>query len=174
MLNWIYKHNTKWYLLGCTTLIIVGIVLIFTQYFGLVYLADDKALDMLFSYNQSTFFSILHALTESDRIAYKLIHLGDYLFIFGIYPLIAMGLSRSISQSHWAKYFIYFPLVAGIFDILENLMMDIHLYAYPHEFPLFALFSGVFSTSKFLFLYGSVLFLGCTKIYDLYRKLQKK
>lgn len=145
----------------------VGIILIFTQYFGAVTLADDKALDMLFNYDKTTFYEILHLLDNSDRLAYKLIHIADYAFIIGVYPLISMGLSRSIEKTKKLRVLIVLPLIAGLFDFLENLMMDIHLYAYPKEIILLGSLSGSFTTLKFIFLYTSLLvllFFGALKL----------
>lgn len=170
VINFIYKHNTKKYIIITSLLALIGMVLIFTQYFGLVTLSDDKALDMLFTYNSSKFYNILHILTESDRLAYKLIHLADYIFIVGIYPLISLALSKVINMNKKKKVLIMVPLIAGLFDMLENIMMDIHLYFYSNEFLFLGNLSGVFTTIKFLSLYLSVIILVIFSVIKLVKK----
>ncbi len=157
--KWVYNHNTKWYLIGALILALVGMLLIFTQYFGGVTLADDKALDMLFNYDKAKFYEILHLLDASDRLAYKLIHIADYVFICGVYPLISMAISKVIGKRKKIELLVLLPLIAGLFDVLENLMMDIHLYAYPSEIMFMGSLSGVFTTLKFSLLYVSILLL---------------
>lgn len=173
IVNCIYKHNTKWYFLGAALLMLVGIILIFTQYFGAITLADDKALDMLFNYDKATFYNILHLLDESDRLAYKLIHLADYIFILGVYPLISIGFSRLIRKDHKIRILVLLPLVAGLFDFLENLMMDIHLYAYPSEIQFLGSLAGIFTTIKFICLYASIILIAIFGVLRIL-KLNKK
>ncbi|XMB71660.1 hypothetical protein RJI07_06000 [Mycoplasmatota bacterium WC30] len=170
LINFVYNHNTKWYLISATALMFVGVVLIFTQYFGAITLADDKALDMLFNYDKTTFYAILHLLDDSDRLAYKLIHISDYVFIIGVYPLISMSLSRFIEKTKKLRVLIVLPLIAGLFDILENIMMDSHLYAYPNEIMFMGSLSGIFTTIKFLCLYASVVLLLFFGLFKLIRR----
>lgn len=153
---------------------LAGMILIFTQYFGAVTLADDKALDMLFNYDKTTFYEILHLLDNSDRLAYKLIHIADYIFIIGVYPLISMSLSRSIEKTKKLRVLIVLPLIAGLFDALENIMMDIHLYAYPKEIIFFGSLSGSFTTIKFILLYTSLLVLLFFGVLKLLRRNNNK
>ena len=173
VMNFVYKYNTKQYFLSPILLMLVGIVLIFTQYFGAVTLADELALDMVYHYDKTTFFNILHLLSESDILAYKLIHLADYIFILGFYPLISMGLSKLISKTNKISILVLLPFVAGIFDILENISMDIHLYAYPFEISFLGSIAGIFTAIKFTCLYSSFIFLLIMGVYNIIKYFKK-
>lgn len=155
----VYKYNSKTNVIIAAAIALIGMTLIFTQYFGFLYLADEKALDVLHYYDQSMFYSVLNSLTASDIFAYKLIHLADYVFIIGLYPLVSFSLSKVIRRTSSMKYLVLLPLIAGDFDLLENLMMDIHLYFHPTEFMFLGSISGIFTAMKFLLLYISVLVL---------------
>jgi hypothetical protein len=157
--QYVYRHNgLKWIILT-GLLMFLGMLLIFTQYFGGVSLADEKALDMLFWYDQETFYTVLNSLSKTDRMAYKLIHIADYIFIIGLYPLLSIGISRNIKQINWVRYIVLIPLLAGVFDVLENIAMDVHLYLYPQQFYILGTCAGIFSTAKFVALLFAVLLL---------------
>lgn len=170
VIHWIYTHNTKRYIIITITFALLGIILTFSQFFGTISLADDKALDMLFYYNKTTFYEILHQLTASERIAYKFIHIGDYLFIVGAYPLLSIGLSKMISIEKKERLFIVIPILAGLFDLFENIAMDIHLYFFPREIVFLGEISGIFSASKYTLLYLSVGLIILIPLFKFFKK----
>ena len=159
IINWFFKHNGKKFLLWFSIIALIGITLIYSRYFGLLSISNDKILDMMFFYDHSTFYEVLHSLTASEILAYKLIHIADYVFAIGFYPILIIFLTKTIDINNKYRLIILLPLLAGLFDVLENLMMDIHLYLNIFDVTILGRLSGIFTILKFGLLFMSIMIL---------------
>lgn len=167
------KLSKKKSVLILILLTIIGIVLIFTQYFGLFPLEDQYALDMLNYYSKTQFFDNIEAMDKSNRLSYFMIHIGDYLFMTGFYQLLAVAIYKILHNNSKIVYLILVPYLAFIFDFLENLMMDIHLMLYPKQIDIFGYIAGVSTFIKFTTLYSSITIIVLAIIYRFITKHKK-
>ena len=157
IMNWFFYHNGKKFLLWFSIIALIGITLIYSRYFGLLSISNDKILDMMFFYDHSTFYEVLHSLTASEILAYKLIHIADYVFAIGFYPILIIFLTKTIDINNKYRLMILLPLLAGLFDVLENLTMDIHLYLNIFDVTILGHLSGIFTILKFGLLFMSIM-----------------
>lgn len=155
--NWIYGHNNRKYLVISFAILVLGIILINTRYFGLVTLPNEKFVDLYFFYNEAVFYDILHSLNDIEILGYKLVHLADYVFAIGLYPFIAIILSKIVDIDSRFRVIVFLPFIGGLFDILENITMDIHLYSFPAEYLTLGGLSWFFTLMKFGFFYFSII-----------------
>mgnify|MGYP007094912103 CR=1 FL=1 len=109
-MKFIEKLDNNKVIICLLTFTIVGITLIFSQYFGLFPLADEYALDMLNYYSKSQFFSTIALLDQSSRTSYLMIHLADYLFMIGFYQLIGIGLYRIIKIMNYINGSLFYHI----------------------------------------------------------------
>lgn len=157
LIHYIDQHSNKRTIIILLTFTLIGALLIFSQYFGITPLADEKALDPLYYYDSTKFYEILHSLSVNDRTSYKLIHLADYIFMFGFYPLITFGLSFVLKGMVNFRFVILLPLLSLFCDFFENLIMDLHLYFYPSEIHILGGIAGYLTALKFGSLFLSVI-----------------
>ena len=134
-------------------LTLVGITFIFTQYFGRFPLDEKYALDMLYYYKQSDFMGSLLSMDAASRLSYLMIHIADYVFMLGIYPLMGLILARSFKKVVWLPVI---PLFAFVFDFLENILFDFHLVFYPAQVPFFGTIAGICTPLKFAMFFASL------------------
>ncbi len=164
-MKFIDKLNNKKTVIVLIILMMIGISLIFTQYFGLFPLDDDYALDMLNYYSKTKFFNNLESMNQSSRISYFMIHLGDYIFMFGFYQLLGVFLYRLINIKSRLRYLTIIPYLAFLFDFLENILMDIHLAIFPNQIDFLGYIAGISTFLKFTTLYLSLILIVLVIIY---------
>lgn len=152
---------------------VVGIVLIFSQYFGYYQLSDDYALDMVTYYSKADFFNNLESLSESSRVSYQMIHLADYLFMFGFYQLLGIVIYRLSKKYSNLGYIVFLPYIALGCDFIENIMVDIHLIIYPSQIEFFGYIAGYSTFMKFSFLYITLICISILGIHKLMKKFLK-
>lgn len=157
IMNWFFKHNWKKFLLWFSIIALIGITLIYSRYFGFLSISNDIILDMMFFYDHSTFYEVLNSLTDAEILAYKLIHIADYVFAIGFYPILIIFLTKTIDINNKYRLLILLPLLAGLFDVLENLTMDIHLYLNISDVTILGCLSGIFTILKFGLLIMSIM-----------------
>ncbi|MFX0012212.1 MAG: hypothetical protein ACFE9R_18000 [Candidatus Hermodarchaeota archaeon] len=103
----------------------------------------------------------------------------DFLYIFGyVVPLFALilFLSRKF-ENRTATIGLYMsltPIVAGIFDLLENINLLIMLNEYPNFASLVPLLASIFATIKFGFLLVGAIFFLIAIVLFIFQKLKKK
>lgn len=167
------KINNKNTIIILLIFMIVGITLIFTQYFGFFPLDEKYALDMLNYYNKTQFFNNIVSMDSSSRLSYFMIHVGDYLYMFGFYQLLGVIIYKLIKDKSILIYLVIFPYLAFLFDLLENIIMDIHLAIYPNQIQILGYIPGVCTFLKFTTLYLSITILVVGLIYKLINKYRK-
>ncbi len=162
-----YLKSLKAYILILLSL--TGIILIFTQYFGRFPLEEKYALDMMYYYNQSDFFGSLLAMDTYNRLSYLMIHIADYIFMIGIYPLMGLILARSFTKTAWMPII---PLFALVFDFFENILFDFHLIFYPTQVRIFGTIAGICTPLKFAaFLLSIILIIAALIKTIVFRKI---
>jgi len=110
-------------------------------------------LDMEFFYTGDEFLIILGSISAEQANLYQVLHYIDYVFIFTFYPVYVLILDKFVNRN---KKFILLPLLAMLFDFLENLIIDINIHSGVSGF--FASLSGIFTLFKFVFIIaGAVL-----------------
>ena len=86
------------------------------------------------SYNVETVQSALSPMSEEGISVYKLYYLMDFVFIlfFGIFQLMVTNAVFSFKNSMPVKIIIFgVPVLRGICDIIENIILLTTLYTYP-------------------------------------------
>lgn len=153
--------------------------LLITAFFGLIEVKPEATMDSQMFYTSQTFYDNLKEQGEVGRRSYLILHAIDYLFITQFYLLMSFTivlLLRKLTKNK--KVFILFliPLGAGLFDILENLAIDLSLIFYPQKVLLLGQFSGYFTFFKFIFIYiafGLILLFLAMNIFLFIRKKVK-
>lgn len=168
------KLNNKKVIILLFLFMFIGITLIFTQYFGLFPLNDEYALDMLNYYSKTLFFNSIESMDQPSRLSYFMIHLGDYLFMFGFYQLLGLAIFKLINRKSKLIYLATIPYFAFLFDFLENIIMDIHLAIYPNQIEVFGYVAGISTFMKFISMYVSLLLILLLFIYKHVIRYRKK
>ncbi len=154
-------------------------LLIITAFFGAAKIVSEASMDSDMGYTSEEFYNNLEIQDESGRKGYLLIHLADYIFITQFYVLLMISifmLMRNTKISDKWFYLGLMPLVSGVFDLLENITIDISILIYPERILFLGRIAPVFTNIKFIVLYACfiiIVLLGFYKTIHLI-KVKKK
>jgi len=150
--------------------------LIISQAGGLLAIDARYTMDAADYYTAETFHDNLENLGESGRQTYLFIHLIDYVYIAFSYPFFAVMVylvSRNLKNYQRYRWFLLLPLGAGVFDLLENIGIDLAIIVWPAKLPLIPFLSGYFTTLKMAILYCVFSLIACLGAYRLIRAAMK-
>lgn len=136
LLNIIYRYNNTRTLYIFTSVTVFLTVLIYSQLFGVLFVPNTSIIDFKLIYSYQTFVDSIQTLTSMQVKDYISIHMIDYVFMLSFYPLLGLLLSTVIAQSSKHIYLLLLPLFAYMFDMTENIIIDIHLYHFPQIYPI--------------------------------------
>lgn len=127
---------------------VVGMLLMYTNYFGLVDITVAfPQVDLLGFYSAERFFEGVNTvMIAGEKTPYLLLHLSDYIMIFGMDILLSLLLTKLLKHNNWV--FIV-PLFTMLFDYTENILFDLHLLIYPTQINFLGSLAGVFTILKF-------------------------
>ncbi len=121
----------------------------------------EKPLDMRFNYSVNEIYQLFSSLTEHGRNLGTVVYLYDNLFaiIYSLFFtfLIIFLLKKASMENSFIFKFRYIPLLAGCFDILENISIIIMLHYYPRELTFIAGCANIFTISKWIFLIAAYI-----------------
>lgn len=109
-------------------------------------------LDVKLFYDAGYFQGVMDSLSGDMILAYLNLHIVDYIFILFFYPALALWMSNKDSQKMLMNYLFILPLIAMVFDLTENIIIDIALF---RTIPQF--FSQIMSSITFLKFFFIVL-----------------
>ena len=144
--------------------------LIISQAGGLLVIDARYTMDAADYYPAETFHDNLDKLGEPGRRTYLFIHLIDYVYIVFSYPFFAVMVylvSRKMKNYRRYRWMILLPLGAGVFDLLENIGIDLAILFRPARLPLIPFLSGYFTTLKLAILYCVFSLIFCLGAYRL-------
>ena len=145
LFTWISLKNNKRVVIPLAIIALVSYILMGTDIFGLIdNFNRHLMLDMQFVYSGNDFYNTLNSLDSLEVTAYLYIHLVDYFFIFSFYPMLTF-LFDYINKHQ--SNIVLLPILAMIFDLLENIVIDINLLASLPKF--FGSLVGIFTILKF-------------------------
>lgn len=174
----LFETKSTWIkLLLLFILTMVFMVLIITKIFGYISIDSKYVMDSANYYNAATFIKNIEELGQKGRTSYLLLHLFDYFYIAFSYLFFAMLLYlliRNNKNYHILKYIPFLPFMAGIFDLLENIVIDISILIYPGKINLFAILSGFFTTFKLWILYIVFILILLFGLIFFFRKVKNK
>jgi len=104
-------------------------------------------------YTKAEFFSSLSAMDAASRMSYLMIHIADYIFMLGVYPLMGYIVARNFEKPSWVSLI---PLLAFVFDLLENTIIDLHLLFYPAQAAFAGTIASISTPLKFAAFFLSV------------------
>jgi hypothetical protein len=142
---WISLNNKKRFVIPLAVIAALTYLLLGTNFFGLI--SDfnrGSMLDMQYFYTGNDFIAILNSLSLAEESAYLYMHIIDYIFIFTFYPTLTF-LFDYVNKHH--SNIVLLPILAMIFDLLENIIIDIKLLASIPSF--FGSLAGIFTVLKF-------------------------
>jgi len=127
----------------------------------------DKILDLKFSYDANSIYSLFDELGTKGRNSYKMTALFidfPYALIYSFtYGLIVYMLLKANELLKY-KYLLFIPLLIGIFDVFENLGIAMMLHSYPVKLatlssltPNFTSLKWIFSAITFILIMGNIL-----------------
>ena len=104
-----------------------------------------------YSYDHAV--SLLTSLGESGRSVYLTQQLpADFIYpgLFAIsYSLLLTWLFlKSFDPKSWVYYIVFFPILAGLFDYLENIGIILMIHAYPELTPGLVRFASIMTVLK--------------------------
>lgn len=142
---WISKNNKKKTVIILAIIALITYILMLSKVFGLnSHLNTALILDSQYFYTGSYFSATLNSLTANEVSAYLYMHLLDYVFILSFYPALCFVFDL-INKQH--SNIVILPLIAMLFDFLENSIIDIKLLAGMPQF--FGSIAGIFTVLKF-------------------------
>ena len=147
-------NGKKILLLFILTNIVYAIMLIITIPKVMSYAGGMKLLDMMpTGYNAGYVNSLLNALGSEGRNAYLFQQIPIdliYPFLFGItYCLLYAFIIKKLNKlNSFFFYFCYIPILAGLFDYLENIGIITLLKGYPENITTMSRITSIFSVLK--------------------------
>lgn len=118
----------------------------------LLNLQKEYILDLKFFYSGDFFLNNFVGISDNQTKQYLLFHLFDYVFIITFYPLLSLILEKRLIS---LKYLSLVPIIAMLFDLIENILIDIQLRFGISE--IFASFSGISTLLKFSLIGTSII-----------------
>jgi hypothetical protein len=164
--DWLYKVSSGW-------LALVGL-LIFLLFTALVLptqsarddasTADVGTPDLSFYYSADELFRMAEAYGEAGRTEYIRVRFTFDLFwplvyTFFLTTSISWVYGRAFPGENQVRRVNIIPLLAMLFDYLENITTSTVIWRYPHQTPLLASLAGVFTTIKWFLVGGSFVIL---------------
>jgi len=143
-------------------LLVVGVIAFLMMSTNILGFMNDysfssfEMLDVKFFYDQDTFtLSILIYQISNTVNAYLILHAEDYVFILTFYLWLAIVLFDLLEKNQSVSALVILPLLAMLFDLAENLVIDVALTSGVGEF--WATICGYLTLFKFVFLVISIL-----------------
>lgn len=154
--------KTKRFLLvsGCIALPLAAFLS--TGGFGQLPVVAEKTMDPLFCYPPAIIHDYLDAQGQNGRAAYLVLHIVDYFFLLCFYPFLSSllyRLNRTCTIRGPFSYSFVLPLAAGLFDLTENLFIDLLILLYPARIGLPASIASFSTCAKFSLLYSTFVML---------------
>ncbi len=113
---------------------------------------SNMMLDKKIFYTSQDMSNLISSLSNEMIKTYFSLHLIDYIFIIFFYPFLRLLL---IYVGRRKSKFIIIPLFAMVFDIIENIIIDISL---SHVLPnILMTISGVITLFKFICIFVSII-----------------
>ena len=146
---------------------------------GLLKITDGaNILDFEFGYNQEEAYQMLTALGTDGRLFYLTTLLPlDVLFPFASMLFFAGWIALLIkytSGKYWYKYLLLIPILAMLFDWMENVGIIAMLISYP-DLPAWAVYlASISGMLKTIFIAGNIIVIGLLLIMFLVKKTRKK
>ncbi len=112
------------------------------------------ALDLNFGYSAKEAYYLLALMSGKERIVYLLseiiIDWPYAVFYSFFYSIIIVAVFKK-SNFNFVKYFLWFPLLIGLFDILENFFIVLTILFFSSKLAIFANLAGLFTSLKWSF-----------------------
>ena len=147
---YISKRNI---ILGFGIIILFNLVLLpgFPKLFSV---NNIYALDLNFGYSAREAYNLLGKMSAKERTVYlfsEIIIDLPYAFVYSfIYSVVIAGLFEK-SNYVYVKYFLWFPLLIGFFDVLENFFVVLMIILFSNKILILAYLSSLCTTLKWSF-----------------------
>ncbi len=144
------------------SLLVIGVIAFLMMSTNILGFIDDytfssfSMLDVKGFYDADFFNSMIHQYKSMEQIRpYIILHIEDYVFVLTFYLWLVMVIFTQLKKVNHGIYLILFPSLAMIFDLVENVLIDISLFNEPGIF--ISTITGYLTLFKFLFLLASVV-----------------
>lgn len=137
-------------------LVIMLAAAIITQFFGVITLNPNAAMDSLTFYSSNTFYENVAVQGPAGRQGYLYLHVIDYFFMvfLGLFLIsLLYMLVKKVTHSAKLRSLALLPLLSFACDFCENLCIDISLIVYPNKIPVLGSLSGYCTAGKMYTLY---------------------
>src|SRR6056297_2778857 len=144
---------------------------VMTSFFGLIEVNSDASLDTTTFYTAETVKDYLEMQGPEGRRGYLMIHAFDYVFLVFLF----LFLTRTITclgrrfDGDRLRFILVFPLIYAIFDLIENISIDISILIFPSQLPVIPHLMGYFTLIKMSAVYVSfafIVFLGIASLFN--------
>ena len=134
--------------------------------------------DLLFSYSNEKLYEVASTYGELGRNAYIETRFQFDLVWPVVYTLflvtsISWFCSRITNVQSKLRYCNLLPIVAVVFDLLENISVSIVMYQFPAKTALFSNVASYATTLKWIFVYASFLALAISMVIFLWMSIKK-
>jgi len=119
-------------------------------------------LDLEWHYDAEGAYRLLAAQGEAGRALYcRSLWTLDIVIPVAVSMWLAIAITlaqrRLVDRQQWARYLNLFPIVAGMSDLLENILVTILLSGYPYPLTSLANVAGYVTTAKHLLYQFSII-----------------
>lgn len=107
------------------------------------------------SYDEDVVFSTLNKMQDKGFDISNKYYLGDFIFIvflFGIQIIITKNIFSWLSIGKIKNIILSLPVLRGIFDVIENILLLIIINSYPERYSRLVMVSSIFTNLKLLFI----------------------
>ena len=99
-------------------------------------------------YTNAQFFKGVNVvISAGEKTQYLLLHLTDFIVIFGMDMLFSFTLIKLLKHNQWI---FVMPLITMLFDYTENIVFDLHLLIYLTQIQCLGSIAGLFTVTKFV------------------------
>jgi hypothetical protein len=156
--NRIILSSSKWVVLSSTIifLIFVGTVLPDQALKAEIYSAEIGSPDLSLFYSPADLYQMAEVYGSSGREAYVRARFSfDLLFpmVYGAFLLftIAWGMGKTTGEKNHKRLLVFIPLLAVLFDLLENTFAAFVIGRYPQPSGIIAMLAPFFTLFKWVF-----------------------
>ena len=179
--HWLIKQSKGWVVLIAIIVFVLFMIFVLPAQAEKAdeYARGNGSPDTAFFYPPEFLFELAEVYGEAGRNAYVRARFTfDLIFplVYGVFLVTSISwlVDHSLNfNSPWRRVNLV-PVAGVVFDLLENSTASLVMAGYPERREFFALLASVFTSFKWLFVYGSFFVLANVLMLWVYKKLKRE
>jgi hypothetical protein len=158
--QWLYRATSGWVAVAATVIFLLFTALVLPgQSSRSVESSQAPTPDLSFYYSPGSLYQIASALGEDGRAAYIRARftfdlVWPLVYTFFLTSTITWSF-RAFSQGSWMRNANMIPILAILFDYLENISTSLVMYRFPDRTPVVDFLAPIFTSTKWVLVGGS-------------------